>query len=221
MCPLLKKCLFSLLLLCGALSAAPKAIIFDFGGVMTTEPNRELVVNFLSTSFDLSREEFKQANEEKKEAVKAGKNDVNFWQDYAREIQVALPDDWVQSFNDVMKKAIGAVPEMYDLAYQLRDLGYTVGMLSNIDARLANLINLFGLYDPFDPCLLSYELGVEKPDAKIYEILIHRLDLPAEEIVFIDDKIENVEAAKALGIDAILFVSHQDLIKEFSERELL
>ena len=69
-------------------------------------------------------------------------------------------------------------------------------------------------------CLLSCEIGIEKPDLRIYKILLHISELPAEEVIFVDDMEENVEAAKAVGLDAILFISHAQLLEEFWKRNL-
>lgn len=92
-----KKILFSLLTVYASLSASTKAIVFDFGGVMTTEPKREAVVQFLRLSFNLSAEEFEPINQEKRKAVKAGKSDAEFWLQYAKENNITLPKDWIYS----------------------------------------------------------------------------------------------------------------------------
>jgi HAD superfamily hydrolase (TIGR01509 family) len=110
---------------------------------------------------------------------------------------------------------------MYTLVNQLKEQKIPVGLLSNIDERLSKLIRDFGLYEPFNPCLLSCEIGIEKPDLKAYEFLLTQLKLPAEEIVFIDDRPENIEAAKAVGLDAILFESELQLRGELAKRRAL
>jgi putative hydrolase of the HAD superfamily len=218
---MIKKSLFILFALSSTLAAAPQAVVFDFGGVMTTESDREKVVQFLCASCQLSPKEFAQANRLKHRAIKEGKTDAEFWMQYAKEKKIALPSDWETSLNAVMKESIAANPEMYALVDTLKQKGLPVAMLSNIDDRLAKLIRGFGMYEPFSPCLLSCELGLEKPDSKIYEVLIREMDLPAGDIVFVDDKQENVESARALGIDAILFTSHGQLVQELKQRELL
>lgn len=218
---MVKKVMLSLLTACSALSAAPQAIVFDFGGVMTAEPNREAVVHFLRTHFELSAEKFEQINQEKRKAIRAGKTDTEFWLQYAKDNNVYLPNDWVHSFNAVMKDAIGVNSEMYELVGQLKGKGISIAMLSNIDDRLARLIRDFGLYEPFDPCLLSCEVGLEKPDPKIYGVLLKKMNLPAKEIVFIDDRLENIEAAQKLGFDVILFTSQKQLQKELAKRGVI
>lgn len=201
-----------------SLVASPKAVVFDFGGVMTGNPNREVVVHFIKNTLHLSQAEFEKANQEKHLAIKLGKTDAEFWISYAKEKKIELPIDWKESFQEVVKKAIGINSEMYMLVDELKEQKILVAMLSNIDQRFAQFVREFGLYKPFEPCLLSCETGAEKPDLKAYEVLLQTLKLQAKEIVFIDDMIENVEAAKALGIDAILFESAEQIRKELKIR---
>jgi FMN phosphatase YigB (HAD superfamily) len=220
----MKKMLFSLtasIMTATSLVAEPVAIVFDFGGVLTGEPNREAVVAFIQESFHFSKEEFEKINQEKRLAVKQGKTDEEFWISYAKNVGVELPSNWAVSFRSVMKDAIGVSREMYVLVDQLKEQKIPVALLSNIDERLSKLIRDFGLYEPFSPCLLSCEIGIEKPDLKAYEFLLNELRLPAEDVVFIDDRAENIEAAKAVGLDAILFESEQELRKELRKRGVL
>lgn len=219
----MKKALFSMIIstLTTSLIAAPQAIVFDFGGVMTGVPNREAVITFIRQSFHLSAEEFEKANQEKRLAVKEGKTDEEFWISYAESKEIKLPSNWTASFRSVMKDAIGINPEMYALVGQLKEQQIPIALLSNIDEHLSKLIRDFGLYDLFEPCLLSCEIGIEKPDLKAYELLLTKLNLPAKEIMFIDDKPENIEAAKTIGLDALLFESGQQLRNELSKRGVL
>ena len=66
-----------------------------------------------------------------------------------------------------------------------------------------------------DGGILSYKEKKVKPDAAIYRLLMERYNLVPEESVFLDDTLANVEAAEALGIHGIHFVS-----KEQAEEEL-
>ena len=211
-------CLFALIVTASQLYGTPQAIVFDFGGVMTGAANREIVVNLIRDVFHLTVSEFDQVNMEKRKVIKQGKSDEEFWIGYAKDRGIELPKDWTERFASAHLKAIGINPNMYTLVKELQDLKIPIGMLSNVDQRLARIIRDLGLYDPFDPCLLSCEIGVEKPHPKAYESLLKALNLPAEKVVFIDDLVENVNAAKALGIDAILFRSEQQLRKELFKR---
>lgn len=219
----MKKHLFSFILstmTASSLLAAPQAVVFDWGNVIGFN-DRSVVVDFMCDAFCFSEDEFESANLEKRKAMKSGKTDVDFWIEFAQKRGVQLPKDWSGQYTAVLKKSVGADPNMYTLIDQLKENGVRVGMLSNIDDRYTKLIRDFGFYKPFEPCLLSCEMGLEKPDPKAYELLLKTINLPAEEIVFIDDKEENVEAAKAMGIDAILFTSEPQLRGELNKRGVL
>jgi putative hydrolase of the HAD superfamily len=70
----------------------------------------------------------------------------------------------------------------------------------------------------FDEVILSNEAGSAKPDAAIYREAEKRSGKPSAEHLFIDDLIENVEGAKRVGWDAILFRGYDDLTAEFRAR---
>lgn len=220
----MKKIVFSLILsvlTASSLIAVPQAIVFDFGGVLTGDQNREAVVRFISESFHFSSEEFEKANEEKRVCVKQGMTTEEFWLSHAKKKGISLPSDWTVSFKSAIKEAIGINPGMYALVDQLKEQKIPVALLSNIDEHLAKMIRSYGLYEPFSPCLLSCEIGIAKPDSGAYRFLLKELDLPAKEVVFVDDRPENIAAAKKLGIDAILFVSEAQLRKELKARGAL
>lgn len=221
----MKKFVFSLILstlAASSLFAVHNAVVFDFGGVLTKEPNRAAVVNFISESFHFSAEEFEKVNREKRVCVKQGMmTDEEFWLSYATKKGINLPSEWATSFKSVLKEAIGINPKMYLLVDQLKEQKMTVGMLSNIDERLSKVIRSYGFYEPFSPCLLSWEIGLAKPDPSAYRFLLKKLNLPASEVVFVDDRPENIDAAKKMGIDAILFESETQLRNELGARGIL
>jgi FMN phosphatase YigB (HAD superfamily) len=62
---------------------------------------------------------------------------------------------------------------------------------------------------------------VEKPDPRAYEILIDQLELPSESILLIDNRLDNVEEAIRMGLDAILFESPEQIYQELINRCLL
>jgi putative hydrolase of the HAD superfamily len=58
--------------------------------------------------------------------------------------------------------------------------------------------------DFVDEIVVSAEVGVAKPDSQIFALALERLSLPAADVVLVDDQPENIEAARSLGITAIL-----------------
>ncbi|MCL5260249.1 MAG: HAD family phosphatase [Gammaproteobacteria bacterium] len=77
--------------------------------------------------------------------------------------------------------------------------------------------NKFKFLHTFLDIVVSGEEKIIKPNKKIYEILLTRNNLKANESVFIDDNIANIEAAKSLGITAIQFISAPKLAKDLQK----
>jgi glucose-1-phosphatase len=73
----------------------------------------------------------------------------------------------------------------------------------------------------FDDYILSYEVGAAKPEAKIYIEAIARAQCGAEECFFIDDLAVNIEAARTHGMDAVQFLSAEQLEGELRARGVL
>lgn len=215
----MKKILLSLILLSSSLTALPQAVVFDWGNVLAFD-DRSIVVKFMCETFNFTESEFESANLAKRKAMQAGISDVDFWLQYAKEKGIKLTNNWAQNYSDALKASVGADPEMFELVYELKDQQIRVGLLSNINDRYVKLIRDFGFYQPFDPCLLSCEIGLEKPNKEAYEALLKALFLPPETIVFIDDKIENVSAAIDMGFDAICFESAAQIRLELTKRGL-
>jgi putative hydrolase of the HAD superfamily len=98
---------------------------------------------------------------------------------------------------------------------------YTTGLLTNawMDAR-KTLANEYGLVvgDTVDYLLISSELGLAKPDHRIYEVLRNTIGHNYHEILFVDDFIENIEAANSLGIQTIHYQSGMNLINQIKSR---
>ena len=87
-------------------------------------------------------------------------------------------------------------------------------LLSNAWPGMRQMIeNEWGIADCFDDLFISAELGLAKPDPRIYRLALDRLDVPPERAVFVDDFSDNVRAAAALGLRAIQFLSSQQAIQ--------
>ena len=67
-----------------------------------------------------------------------------------------------------------------------------------------------------DGGILSYEVKLIKPEREIYEMLLSRYDLKAEECVFVDDRKRNCEGAEKVGIKAILFENKEQVENELA-----
>jgi putative hydrolase of the HAD superfamily len=111
---------------------------------------------------------------------------------------------------------------MVEWAQHLQRAGIRTGILSNIgDAMAEGLIAKFDWISAFDHCVWSYSLKLAKPEAAIYRCAAEGLDTDPSQILFIDDKIENIEAAESIGMQAIQYhLDHPAFEQELRRRKL-
>lgn len=72
----------------------------------------------------------------------------------------------------------------------------------------------YGFTSMVDVAVYSHEEGVRKPDPRIYAIACERLGIPAAEIVFLDDRQPNIDAARAYGLQTVLFTTTPQAIAD-------
>lgn len=88
------------------------------------------------------------------------------------------------------------------LAHDLRQR-YSVSLFSNASKRLRDRLQALNLEGLFDTVIISSEIGYAKPSQEAFAIAIKKLDVPADEILFIDDNIANTTAAELSGMQSI------------------
>lgn len=103
-----------------------------------------------------------------------------------------------------------------DWVRSLKSRGYKVYMLSNFSHKAyVEAKDKLMVLDELDGAVLSFQEKLIKPYPEIYKLILSRYNITPENAVFIDDKAENVEAARALGIHGIVFKGKED-----AERQL-
>jgi len=92
---------------------------------------------------------------------------------------------------------------------------YRVAMLSNATDALETLLTeRYSVADRFEVLGNSARLGVAKPSPAAFQAVLARLGLEPEEVVFVDDRAENIAAAAALGLHVIWFVDARELERQ-------
>ncbi len=100
------------------------------------------------------------------------------------------------------------IPEMIDLFHALRRQGYKIYILSNMPEEMhLELVQLHDFFAHPEGQIFSYQVKAIKPQSQIYEALLNQYKLFPEESVFIDDRLDNVQAAERLKIKAIQCLS--------------
>lgn len=95
-----------------------------------------------------------------------------------------------------------------DLITLIRECSHNqipVGLMSNNTLDLRETLVDLGVGELFDACVISAEIGVMKPDAGAYRAILTKMQISARDAIFIDDFIENVEGARAVGMEAVHF----------------
>ena len=95
-------------------------------------------------------------------------------------------------------------PDVPGTLAALRGQDLKLGIVSNWDHRLPDLLEALGLARLFDALVYSSDVGVEKPDPRIFESALRRLDIPAGAALHVGDgRLEDVEGAQAVGMRAL------------------
>ena len=178
-----------------------KAVIFDFYGVIISDP----MWGVIQREYHVAGDTFHQLSDN----VNLGKLT---W------------DEFVQQLADATGKDVKEVSQAYtqyhvncQVITLIKELSehYKVGLLTNashghIDAILGDL----DVSDLFDSVVVSADLRIIKPQPGIYERSLSDLAVYAEEAVFIDDNAINTDGAAAVGMHALLFSDYEQLKNE-------
>ena len=181
-----------------------KSIIFDIGGVMVDFDPKSYLVDRL-------------CNAETEEKV----YDLTFGSDAWKKLDAGLLSRFegssimlenarkagcefeVQGVLDDWTHILRPRRRMQELVRRLKNHGYCVYYLSNIPQDILELLTQKGVLAQFDGGVASCEVHINKPDSRIYQALLDKYQLKADECIFIDDNLANVQAAFAMGFAGI------------------
>lgn len=100
---------------------------------------------------------------------------------------------------------------------EARERGLALSLLSNAPFELADVLSTDPVFEAFDHLLFSSHLGMVKPEPSIFGRAVGILSLRPEQILFVDDKAANVEAARDAGLHAVAFTSPAQLRSDLRE----
>jgi len=197
-----------------------KAIIFDGGGVLTYNTDNQMY-NDIAKSFEMDVKEVIEKIDPLLEDFERGDlSHEDMWKKFSDITGKELPSDHLELISRSHDKNSKIYTEMIELVKELKEKGYTVAVLSNTNVLHAEFNKKRGLFDLFDPVVLSYEVHYFKPDKEIYEIMIEKLDIKPDECVFVDDLDVNAEGARKAGMNGIQFKDIEQLKEELRKLEV-
>lgn len=112
----------------------------------------------------------------------------------------------------------GQIEGMYELITGLKQRGYHVYGLTNWSGETYPLVrHKYPIFDLMEGMVVSGDEKMLKPNAEIFELLLQRYGLKAEESVFIDDNANNCQGARNVGLQAIQFKDARSLAEELEK----
>lgn len=183
-----------------------KNYIFDLGNVV------------LLLNWDVALEKYEELSVEEKNILKKNVFESEEWfkldegtiskKDAIKIMENTVPDKLKKYCSHIMETWTDALiinNEILELIKNIKEKGYNTYVLSNAPLDIDKYLKDKKLNQLFNGIVLSAFEKLVKPNKEIYELILNRFNLKAEESVFIDDRLENVEAAKKVGIDAFQF----------------
>ena len=141
---------------------------------------------------------------------------VDFHERIKGHLEIELPfDEFITASNEAIETGDDGIESIVkSLSKQFK-----LGILSNTNpVHYEYIKESYSIIGLFEHILLSYEMEAMKPDVEAYEKLMHATSMSASQHLFIDDRIENIDAAKELGMDGIHYRSVRGLIAELNVR---
>lgn len=184
-----------------------KGIIFDFFGVVCPD----LMWDWLRANVrDLkNQEDYFIDLADKKDKAEISRKE--FYKKISE--KTGIPEEKV----DYSKAPIEINLELLYLIANLKKK-YKIGLLSNSSAEFINeVLSKYDLRGYFDEIVISAEVKHIKPEPEIFEIILNRLGLQKEEVIFTDDKSHNTEAAEKIGIKSIRYENNRQLHKDLED----
>lgn len=124
----------------------------------------------------------------------------------------------IDLFLSNLDKVVTVFPKSNEWLKNLKERGYNVYLLSNYPERTFKVDSKrYSFMDYVDGKVVSFECHYTKPEKAIYDLLCERYNLLEEESVFLDDKFENIEAARSYGFYGIQVKNQDQAIAELNQ----
>ncbi len=176
-----------------------KLCLFDCGGVIypySLTPFNDFVLKLSKKETPLR---FKWRE------LMAGKISFDtFCQDVCTQIGCEYTQERRLQMDEKLHQGVGSfyAETLKSISY-LKAKGVKVGILSNALPCLTDTVKNIGIDEEF--IFPSYKIGLLKPDTTVFKIVQEKTGLSFQEMLFIDDKVENVKAAEKMGIKSLVF----------------
>ena len=193
----------------------PTAIIFDYGNVLSL-PQSQAEADALAASLETSSRRFHEVYWRFRRAYdEAALGPDAYWREVARALSRDLTSPLLEKLLHLDARSwIHPSPGMPEWAEEVRRAGLRIGLLSNMPGPIRDAVLTAGWLPEFDDATFSCDVFETKPAPPIYEHCLRGLGIEAWEALFLDDRPENVEAARSLGMHAVVFTTAAEVAIE-------
>jgi putative hydrolase of the HAD superfamily len=192
--------------------ASYKAILFDYGNVLCM-PQLESDVESMAACLQIELNRFKTLYWQMRDEYDVGTYDGrDYWTRIARKGGHDITDEQLRIVID-MDNVGWSRPNlvMADWAAKVRKGGLLTAIVSNMPSDIREYLRHLEWMPEFDQYTYSCEIKSVKPSSEIYLYCLEQLKLRPSEVLFLDDRQMNVDAAQQLGIDSYVFTTAEEL----------
>lgn len=195
-------------------------IIFDFGNVLVDYNSHRIFDRYFG---DVSKAEWFRETIILKDLVKHLDIGEDF-NDCIKRAQDTYPEysEAIALYSsDYYEMDGGEISGMYELLSALSNKGYRLYGLTNWSYKVYEIIKKHPIFRLLKGYVISSEIHMLKPNPDIYNHLVRKFSVNPKECLFVDDKMENVKGAEAVGMYGVRFVSSQQLAEDLRQLSIL
>jgi len=200
-----------------------KAVIFDVGGVLAISKKplqkyrgrshnlsvHEFIAKKLKISLDQYFDSIDTAYIKSFEGKFTKKQIAKILADNLK----SNPEKIEKLYHQAYKKNFKQNKQLFKQAFELQKRGYKIAVLSDQWPLSYRTLMPKKNFKNFDQVIVSCEVGIRKPNPKIYHLTLRKLKLSPSETIFIDNQEWNLNPAKKIGMKTILFKDNQQLFE--------
>jgi|SRR3990167_6553923 len=197
-----------------------KLILFDAGDVIFQ--SNTAISDSLAKKFNISEEELVGVWKGVYKDLSRGTHTTDEFIDlFANKFNIPRDQINLDDFIVPYKETLVLIPGIEDLITKLSKKNITLASLSDTSEMFHLSRNNLRIFKYFDKQFLSFDIGHMKPDKKTFQTVIDHYKLKPEEIFFIDDNQINIDAAKGLGMNGVIFKNTKQLTKALQDNNIL
>ncbi len=198
------------------------AVLFDYGMVLSGPAQPGAWARMLAIT-GLDEERFRAGYWAPRHEYDRGTfTGAQYWLEAGRHAGVILSEaqvaDLIEADTDLWTDSN---QPMIDWAARLQKAGTRTGILSNLgDEMTKGVLGKMRWLEHFHHRIFSHELKMAKPENAIYLAAARGLEVMPERILFVDDRPDNCEGARAAGLQVIQYGEHEEFVRELERRGL-